>query len=147
MHSESYYLVNCNQQFLHVEVHVHVLLFTIQTRLGEEDQVLQNRLVTLNEEIKKLGKYARQTKFQKDKKVDRAPAKIPTLIVSRSRGTLVMPLESMQEDGHKVREEEKERKTSCRDSSGSQGGCISVMKHEGEHSPLSSGAEDDVFFT
>lgn len=133
-----------------------MLLFSIQTQLGEEDQVLQNRLVTLNEEIKKLGKYARQTKFQKDNKVDRASAKVPTLMVSGSRGTLVVPLESMQEepkDDDKVREEEeKERKTSCRDSNGSmsdvsQGGCISVIKREGEHSPLSSGAEDDVFFT
>lgn len=132
-----------------------MLLSTIQTQLGEEDQVLQNRLVTLNEEIKKLGKYARQTNFQKHKKVDRASAKVPTLMVSGSQGTLVVPLESMQEesqDGVSEEEEEEEKKTSCKDSSGSmsdvsQGGCILVIKREEEHSPLSSGAEDDVFFT
>lgn len=139
---------------------VHVLLFSMQTQLGEEDQVLQNRLVTLNEEIKKLGKYAHQTKFQRVKKKAECapPVTVPTLMVSGSRGTLVVPLESMQEesqDGNEVREEEeeeKERKSSCGDSSGStsdasQGGCVLVIKREGEHSPLSSGAEDDVFFT
>lgn len=129
-----------------------MLLSTIQTQLGEEDQVLQNRLVTLNEEIKKLGKYARQTNFQKHKKVDRASAKVPTLMVSGSQGTLVVPLESMQEESQDGVSEEEEKKTSCKDSSGSmsdvsQGGCILVIKHEEEHSPLSSGAEDDVFFT
>ena len=110
--------------------------------------------MTLNEEIKKLGKYARQTNFQKDKKVDHASAKLPTLMVSGSQGTLVVPLESMQEESQDgvSEEEEEERKTSCKDSSGSmsdvsQGGCILVIKREGEHSPLSSGAEDDVFFT
>ena len=77
-------------------------------------------------------------------------------MVSGSRGTLVVPLESMQEesqDSNEIREEEEEeRKSSCGDSSGStsdasQGGCVLVIKREGEHSPLSSGAEDDVFFT
>lgn len=137
---------------------VHVLLFSMQAQLGEEDQVLQNRLVTLNEEIKKLGKYAHQTKFQRaKKKADwTPPLSIPTLMVSGSRGTLVVPLESMQEesqDSNEIREEEEEeRKSSCGDSSGStsdasQGGCVLVIKREGEHSPLSSGAEDDVFFT
>lgn len=152
--------MNHTSNFCMWRVHdwVHVLLFSMQTQLGEEDQVLQNRLVTLNEEIKKLGKYAHQTKFQRAKKKANwaPPATIPTLMVSGSRGTLVVPLESMQEesqDGNEVREEEKEekeRKSSCGDSSGSdasQGGCVLVIKQEPEHSPVSSGAEDDVFFT